>query len=139
MVAPKTVHVKALQTLMKYIVATKNRGLVLSPDTVWNGSKEFKFTIHGRLDSDYAGNTDDRRSVSGGRVFLNGAPVTFRSATQKSVTLSVIESEGAAGVMVAQDMLYVYQLLQTIGLKVKLGIILEMDNKGAVVLQITGA
>ena len=105
---------------------------MLSPDTVWNGSKEFKFTIHGRSDSDYAGNKDDRISVSGGRVFLNGVPVTFRSTTQKSVMLLVTEAEGAAGVMVAQDMLYVYQLLQTIGLKVKLGIILEMDNKGAV-------
>ena len=81
---------------------------MLSPDTVWNGSKEFEFTIHGRSDLDYAGNTDDRRSVSGRRVFMNGAPVTFRSATQKSVTLSVTEAEGAAGVMVAQDMLYIY-------------------------------
>ena len=105
---------------------------MLSPDTVWNGSKEFEFTIHGRSDLDYAGNTDDRRSVSGGRVFLNGAPVTFRSATQKSVTLLVTEAEGSARVVVAQDMLYVYPLLQSIGLKVKLGMILEMDNKGAV-------
>ena len=112
-------------------MVTKNRGLVFSPDTVWNGSKESEFTIHGRSDSDYDGNTYDRRSVSRGRVFLNGAPVTFRSTTQKSVMLLATEAEGAAGLMVAQDILYVYQLLQSIGLKVKLRMILEIDNKGA--------
>ena len=108
--------------------------MVLFPDTVWDGSKSFKFTIHGRSDSDYVANTDDRRSVSGGRVFLNNAPAMFRSATQKTVTLSVTEAETAAGVMVAQDMLYMYRLLTSIGLEVELPMLLEMDNKGAVYL-----
>ena len=58
--------------------------------------------------------------------------MTFCSQSQKFVTLSVTEAEGAAGVMTAQDMLYVYRLLLSIGLKVKLPMILEMDNKGAV-------
>ena len=65
-------------------------------------------------------------------MFVNNAPVSFRSNTQKTVILSVTEAEGAAGVMVAQDMLYVYQLLQSLGLEVELPMILEMDNKGAV-------
>ena len=92
-------------------MATKNRGLVPSPETLWDGSKKFKFKIHGRSDSDYAGKKCDRRSISGGRVFVNNAPVSFRSNTQKIVTLSVTEEDGAAGVMVAQDMLYVYRLI----------------------------
>ena len=136
MSAPREAHVKAMGTAMKYVVATRNRGLVLAPDTVWDGGKSFNetfaFRIHGRSDSDYAANTDDRRSVSGGRVFLNGAPVTFKSATQKCVTLSVTEAEGGAGVLIAQDMLYVYRIVTSMGLRVKLPMILEMDNKGAV-------
>ena len=44
-------------------------------------------------------------------MFVNNAPVSFRSKTQKTVTLSVTEVEGAAGVMVAEDMLYVYRLI----------------------------
>ena len=51
---------------------------------------------------------------------------------QKFVTLSVTEAESAAGVMVAQDMLYVYRLMDSIGLSVELPMLLEMDNKGAV-------
>jgi len=105
---------------------------VLFPDRMWDGSSEFKFQIHGRSDSDYAANKDDMRSISGGVVYLKGCPITFRSSTQKLVTLSVTEAESAAGVMVAKDMLYVYRLLDSIGLSVKLPMLLEMDNKGAV-------
>ena len=48
------------------------------------------------------------------------------------MTLSVTEAESATGVMIAQDMLYVYRLLLLLGLKVETPMLLEMDNKGAV-------
>jgi hypothetical protein len=44
----------------------------------------------------------------------------------------VTEAEGAAGVTEAQDMLFVYNILKSLGLKVQLPMVLEMDNKGAV-------
>ena len=99
---------------------------------MWDGSKDFKFRISGRSDSDYAANTDDRKSVSGGRVFPEMAPVQMRSNTQRFVTLSVTESESGAGVMTAQDMMYTYRLIMSLGLQVKLPMVHEMDNKGAV-------
>ena len=117
---------------MKYIVSSKERGLVLYPNRVWEGSSEFKFRIHAKLNFDYVANKDGQHSISGGAVFLEGCPVMFRSSTQKFVTLSVTEAESAAGVMVAQDMLYVYRLLKSIGLSVELPMLLEMDNKGVV-------
>ena len=42
------------------------------------------------------------------------------------------EAKIAAGVMVAQDMLYVYHLLESLELKVELPMVLKMDNSGAV-------
>jgi len=56
----------------------------------------------------------------------------FKSSTEKSVALSVCEEEQTAGVLCAQDMLYVRHILESMGLKVKLPMILEMDNMGAV-------
>ncbi len=53
----------------------------------------------------------------------------FKSSTQKSVTLSVCEAEQTAGVLCAQDMFYVQHILESMGLKVKFPMILEMDNK----------
>ena len=122
----------AIKHLARYMVGTPNRGLVLAPKRVWSGDMDFKFRISGRSDSDYAACKDDRRSVTGSRVFLDGAPVAFRSNTQKFVTLSVTEAESGAGVTTAQDMMFTYRLLTSMGLKVELPMLLEMDNKGAV-------
>ncbi|KAL7494557.1 hypothetical protein ACHAWT_003208 [Skeletonema menzelii] len=86
-------------------------------------------------DSDYATNTDDRRSVTGGRTVLNNYPIIIvKSSTQETVSLSVADAEQNAGVTTAQDMMFVLRLLVGLGLKVKLPMVLEMDNKGAVYL-----
>ena len=65
-----------------------------------------------------------------------GRPLTVLreelTSYQKHVTLSVTEAEQASGVTCAQDMIFVMRSIQSIGLKVKLPMILEMDNKGAV-------
>ena len=87
MTAPREAHVRALKTLIKYVTHTENRGLLISPTDMWRPG--YRFKIHGRSDTDYATNPDDRRSISGGRVFVNDVPISFRSVTQKFVTLSV--------------------------------------------------
>lgn len=134
MSAPREAHMSALYSLIRYVASTPNRGWTLSPNVPWSGERDFEFEISGRADSDYAANTDDRRSVTGGRTFLNNCPIIVRSSTQKTVSLSVTEAEQNAGVTTAQDMMFVFRLLEGLGLKVKLPMILEMDNKGAVYL-----
>lgn len=54
------------------------------------------------------------------------------TVSQKFVTLSVTEAEIAAGVMMAQDLLYVYHLVELIGLDINLPMLLEIDNSVAV-------
>ena len=75
MTAPREAHVHALTTLMKYIMHTKHRGLVISPKDMWSAG--YKFKLHGRSDSDYTTNPDDRSSISGSRVFVNDVPISF--------------------------------------------------------------
>ena len=67
--APK--HMKAMLHCTKHCADRPNRGLVLKPDTKWDGSKVFAFTIAGRSDSDYAKEPITRRSVSVSSVKLN--------------------------------------------------------------------
>ncbi len=75
MTAPREAHVRALMTLMKYVMHTKHRGLLLAPKDMW--STGYKFKIHGRSDSDYAMNPDDCRSILGGCVLVNDVPISF--------------------------------------------------------------
>ncbi len=98
----------------------------------WYGSKDYEFIISGGSDSDYAKDTQTRKSTSGFRVLLEGASVMFKSPTQKSVALLVCKAEHLPGVICTQDMLYCKNVLKSMGLKVKLPMLLEMDNKGAV-------
>ena len=72
---------------------------MIAPRDLWRMG--YKFKLHGRLDSDYATNPDDYRSVLGERVFL--------ISQHHSKVRDVISDRGrAVGVMVAQDMLYAY-------------------------------
>ncbi len=59
---------------------------------------------------------------------LNSEPVRLRSSTQTTMALSVIEMELYAVVMTAQDMLYVLNVIKSIGFNVHLPMILEVDN-----------
>ncbi len=81
---------------------------------------------------DYMKDTQTRCSVSGYVVCLVDAPTMHSSATQKMVALSSCKAELNAAVICVQDMMYQRSTLELIGLKVKLPMILEMDNKGAV-------
>ena len=76
---PNEAHVKAMKRVMKYCVATPNRGLFMNPNTVWDGDPNFERTVNGQSDSDYAKNPDTKKSITGYGTFLNGAPVTQKS------------------------------------------------------------
>ncbi len=60
---------------------------------------------------------------------LCGAPVSQGSKMEGNVALSALEAEGNAVVRCVQDMLYVKRLLESIGLKVKVPMIVESDSK----------
>ena len=131
MTGATTAHMKAMYRVMKYCLGTRNKGLTLKPNCKWDGDPNFEFVITGHSDSDYA-KDESRRSVSGYSTFLCGAPISMKSKMQETTTLSVTESELVAAVSAAQDMLYEMRVLESIGLKVQLPMVLEVDNKGVV-------
>jgi hypothetical protein len=100
---------------MQYCLNTPNRGTMLQTHEHWDGNPEFEFTVSGKSDSDYAKDTDTRRSVPGGIVYLCGAPVSMRSAGQNIVALYVTKAELVAAGQAAQDMLFVMRLMESIG------------------------
>jgi len=115
-------HMKAMKCIMKYCVATANRGLVLKPYGKWDGTANFEFEIRVKSDSEYA-KDESRKSVNGWSTFLQSALISFCSKMMPIVALSVTE-------VCTQDMLFEMRVLNSMGLKVKLPMILEIDNKG---------
>jgi hypothetical protein len=123
---------EAMKRCMRYVLCTRQAGLLLKPSQKWNGFNKHQFCIRGKSDLDYAKDTQARCSASGYVVYLEDAPMMHRSATQKMVALSSCKSELNAEVLCVQDIMYQRNKLESVGLKVELPMILEMDNKGAV-------
>jgi hypothetical protein len=76
------------------------------------------------LDSDYTNNPNDRCSVSGHVVYLKGAPAMFKSNIERTMSLSNTEAETYVGATCVQDVLYMKNVLESLGLKVKLPMVL---------------
>ena len=104
---------------MQFCLCSKDKGLKLQPLGIWDGNKSYKFNIHGRSDSNYAKRVEDWKSVTGYSTYLNDAPIFNKSKTQNNVTLNVSEAELVAAVECAQTMLFVRQILNSVGLSVE--------------------
>ena len=124
-------HLNEMYRAMRYCVGTPNRGLLLKPNAKWDGNPNYEFVVSGRSDSDYAKDPERRRSVSGYSTFLCGAPVTMKSRMQGCVTLDVTSAEFVSATQCAQDRLFTMRVIESMGLKVKKPMILEINNKGA--------
>ena len=61
-------HITAMKRAMKYVVNTAERGLLLKPKGIWDGTRNFLFEITGMSDSDYA-KDESRKSVNGWSTF----------------------------------------------------------------------
>ena len=85
-------------------------------------------------DSDYSGDKDTRRSVTGYVIFIQDVPVSWKSRGQKSVTLSSTEAEYVALSEVCMEIMFVKQLLEFIGMIIKKPIVINVDNVGAIYL-----
>jgi hypothetical protein len=124
-------HLSAMYRVMKFCLATKDRGLTLRPNCKWDGSPDFEFVLEGESDSTYASD-ESAKSVSGHGTFLCGAPISMKSKTQTTSSLSVTESELISAVSCVQDLLFEKRVLESMGLKVKVPMVLKVDNKGVV-------
>jgi hypothetical protein len=123
-------HSKALFRTIKYVIDTQNKSLVLKPTVSTNE----EFILRGLCDSDYAGDRDTRRSVSGYVVYLNDALISWKSKGQRQVTLSSTEAEYVAIADICIELVFVKMLIESLGLKVMLPIQVQGDNIGAIFL-----
>lgn len=71
---PTTVHWMAVIGIMRYLKGTIAHGLILKKGSI--------ATLHAYSDADWAGNPDDRRSISGFAIFLGGSLISWSSKKQ---------------------------------------------------------
>ena len=81
---PQEEHWVAVKRILRYLQGTKMHGICYKS----NGTVDFR----GYSDADWAGDLADRKSTSGYVFMLPGAPVSWGSKKQPSVSLSTSEA-----------------------------------------------
>ena len=85
MESPTEIHLLAAKRILRYLQGTKDFGLFYK--------KGEKYYLIRFVDSDYAGDQDDRKSTSSYVFVLGTRVVSWSSRKQKIVTLSTTEAE----------------------------------------------
>jgi hypothetical protein len=119
---------KELKRLMKFVLDTKEYGLRIYPTKRLNDL----WTMKVYSDSDWAGDKDNRHSVTGFVIFLLGVPIVWKSKLQRTVSLSSSEAEYYALSEAVKEIKFVVQILMSIGMKVEMPIQVLVDNIGAI-------
>ena len=140
---PKASHAKAVKRIGRYLLATRDAGIILKPDP----SKSFDVWV----DSDFCGQWDPdtaiydpttARSRTGYIIMYAGCPILWASKLQTETALSTTESEYSASSEALRNALPLMELIQEAheqGINVpspqtKMHCKLFIDNAGAVEL-----
>ncbi|KAI2489962.1 Reverse transcriptase (RNA-dependent DNA polymerase) [Fragilaria crotonensis] len=105
--APNKEHWTALTHLMGYIKTVSNQGIKM------RAPKDTRVVAF--VDSDYASDRGDRKSISGYLVTVGGCLVSWQSKKQTGVTLSSTEAEFVAMSMAATEVKFIVSLLTEMG------------------------
>ena len=95
---PGLVHMAAAELALAYVRGTHDQGLSYCDPGAKNQNVLTKW-----VDSDFAANSNTRRSVTGYVMVLNGALISWWSCLQGGVTLSSSEAEYVTASTVAQE------------------------------------
>jgi hypothetical protein len=123
-------HFNQMLRLIKYIIVTANRKLLLKATSDADG----KWKMRAMSDSDFAGDKGNRKSITGYIIYLYGCAVAWKSRAQRGVTLSSTEAEYVAMSEVGTEVIYAKDILAFLGVTIALPITVEIDNIGAIYL-----
>ena len=121
-------YVDSLLRVIKFAVDTKNKLLVY----ILRGESKQIWELRAYSDSDWAGDANDRRSITGFCIFLNGCLIPWKLRRQKTVTLLLSEAEYVAVAEVCAAILFIKTILDFLQLKIDLPITVMCDNVGAI-------
>ncbi|KAJ1600143.1 hypothetical protein NDA14_002331 [Ustilago hordei] len=107
---PSQEHYQAAQRVLCYLESTRQVGLVYR-------ASESQEPLVAHSDANWASDaTIQRRSTSGSVALVYRNPVAWKSVTQKCVSLSAVEAEFIAATEATCEVLFLKQLLRSIGI-----------------------
>ena len=87
--------------------------------------------VRSTVDSDYAGDTSHRKSVTGISIMMAGGCIYYKTRFQATISLSTTEAEFIAACEIAKVILYIRSILDDIGVPQDKATTIYEDNEGA--------
>ena len=128
---PGPSHFAAAKRVLRYLQGTQKLGIGYRRSDK-DDVKANVLTCY--VDSDHAGNVEDRRSISGYVFYLNGGPISWTSKRQACIAISSTEGEFYSASQAAQDTVYHRRILEELGFQQKKPTILFEDNFACIYL-----
>ena len=126
MANPSREHWNAVKWIFRYLNGTAGYGILFARQHGDN-------SMVGYVDSNYAGNIDDRRSTTGYEFTLSEGPIYRRSTLQSLVAMSTTEVEYMAVAEATKEALWLKGLVKELGLN-QGGVQLHCDSQSAIYL-----
>ena len=120
-------HWKAVKWVLRYLKGTQGYGLVYGKSVGKDAG------LRGYVDSDFAGDVDKRRSLTGYLFFLDGCLVNWKASLQHVVTLSTTKAEYTTATKAVKKALWLRGLIAELGIKQKT-IEVHCDSSSAIYL-----
>jgi Reverse transcriptase (RNA-dependent DNA polymerase) len=124
---PGRAHFEAVKRVLRYLKGTAHFGLTLGGSG--DGVDIIRWT-----DSDWAQDTDTRRSVGGFVFEVAGGSVSWSSKKQPTVALSTVEAEYMAAANATKEAIWLRTLLQDLGFTQVQATTIWGDNTGCIAL-----
>ena len=101
-------------------------------------SQENSTEVRAAVNSNYAGDSTHRRSVTGIIIKIEGGSVFYKTRYQATISLSSTEAEFIAACDATKIILYIRYILQDIGISQEKATTLFEDNQGALLMANSG-
>ncbi|XP_049932797.1 uncharacterized mitochondrial protein AtMg00810-like [Nymphaea colorata] len=125
--APRDTHMDAVKRILRYLKGTVGDGLVYGKsENITTGHQLMTFT-----DADWAGDPDQRKSISGFCIFIGRNLVSWSCRKQKAVARSSTEAEYRCMAAGTAEVTWVRHLLEDIGENIKTSMLM-CDNQSAI-------
>jgi hypothetical protein len=126
MANPGKQHWDVVKWIFKYLKGTTDYGITFV-------RQKSDLSVVGYVDTDYAGDLDDRRLTTGYVFTLAGGPICWKSMIQSTVAMSTTEAEYMTAVEVAKEALWLTRLVKELGIQ-QGGVSLHCDSQSAIYL-----
>ena len=126
MANPRREHWNAVKWIFRYLNGIAEHVILFSRQSGTN-------LVIGYVDTDYAGDVDDRRSTTGYLFTLLGGPICWKSTLQSIVAMSTTKAKYMAVAEAAKEVLWLKGLVKEFGLN-QSGLQIHCDSQSAIYL-----